>query len=176
MERVRQLVRSRAWNELENLLEGMVFDNSSPYMAIETIYLLYNALSTEWDVTPNEEFSKNRALLIRLFNKSSRAFSQDPAYLFFVGSFICLCDWCFDLDDTARGIEMLRRAAELKPGNLLFKWGYSFSASKPDSESLSRKIVEDQSVFDYLSSWGEAGTFIADEIRNLPYFLSLPRE
>gem|GEM_PF-3945349 len=176
METLRILIEKGQWHEIDSILKKMFVDQTDSAPFTEAIYLLHTTLLNPSTNFPDDGFEKVRQILTKLFEKSSPKFLNDPCYLFFVGYLITLCDWCFGLDDVTLGIDMLRRASELEPSSLLFRWGYSFSTSQADSEFLSREISKDQEVISFLASYGDAGKYIEEQIRNLPYFFSLPKE
>ncbi len=175
MENLQTLIDLGNWQRLEELLDANFATNQGDdFFYIECIYLLQSSLLNGTSL-PTTEFERVHRLLKKVFEKSYVRFGDNPNYLFFVGYFIALCDWCFGLDGLSLSHEMLRRAKDLDSMNPLFRWGYSFSTEQSDAKKLSLELSQNESVLISIASKGLAGQYIADTIREMPYYLDLPK-
>ena len=175
METLQELINTRGWQQLKELLEEKLAGNEGDnFYFIEGLFLIQQSLLNDASLL-RHEFDQLHTLLKSVFERSYERFRDDPSYLFFVGYFITLCDWCFGQNGFSLSYAMLERATNLDPENLLFRWGYAFSTGQADARKLSAEIAQSNSVRDFLISRGSAGEFIAEQIRNLPYFLTLPK-
>lgn len=122
-----------AWRiELAKLEHKKDWDNAIAYMIhivsenknnmdvyVAMIYLLMNLLvEEEYDTTRHDYYAQ---LLKQYFDESYAKFSNDPAYLFYVGRIACMSEWYLGitLDDTEK---MLNRAMILDPANPIYQW------------------------------------------------------
>lgn len=91
----------------------------------------------------------------KLFNSTCRHFENNPEYLFSFGYFLVLTDWYFGSDILEIAGNMSKRAAELEPTNILYKW----AANRP-SESLRKQVLANSEIITWLKSKGEYGEYI----------------
>jgi hypothetical protein len=166
-DRLDDLVQKRRWKELGTFVADALNQNrASDDIAIEAIYLLLNVLLYgEWE--SQEEAGEIERTLRELFTKSYAKFHNNAQYLFFVGYFIALAEWAFGQEDLKLSHAMLKKAAELEPGNLLYKWGYRFSSGDPTAGQLTEKLYLNSEVIASLASKGDAGKYIAEAIESV---------
>jgi hypothetical protein len=168
-----------AWqNELKALAESRQWDRICSYalhsiqetdpnvdIVIEAIFLLFSGLVYGNYGSEKEYRSKSRSLH-ELFSIANDKFKDNAKYLFFVGFFITLSEWAFGQDDFSLGYQMLNKAVERQPDNLLYQWGFNFFTSSPAATQLTEELIQDENTKGFLLTSGKAGQFIWEQIEN----------
>ena len=132
---------------------------------IRAIYLLHNILVEE--EYPNEEQNKMTHLLQKWFNQSKEKFSENAAYLFFIGKILHIAEWYFGLEDTELALEFQKKAMQKEPDNLLYEWAYLFSHPKNALAGyIAHKIIEyDKGKVSWLKSKGFPGAYALEHLK-----------
>lgn len=159
---------SEKWPEAIELLQKVInreLDNKDA--CIRMIYLLHNILV-------DEDYSKTglvhddlEALLSKYFHESYLRYSSDPEYLFFIGTIMHIAEWYFGQDDGSLALSLQKRAMELEPDNLLFRFGYLFSAESDEVElnDLANEIVFAGKYQAWAESKGYPGRYVMGLVR-----------
>lgn len=104
--------------------------------------------------------------LISYFKEASKAYSENVEFLFFLGYFIPIAEWYFNVDDVSIAYQMRKQAMLKSPGNILYKWAYYFS--DPDNEQagmLSKKLLAQPDLgLNWLAKKGMPGVYITGMI------------
>lgn len=174
MTQLHELAEKGKWHELVRLSGQHLTAGDKPVdFFIDAMYLLQSALlGEEFDISP-EQANALRSELGKLFRHAAPKYKSDPEFLFYLGYAIAECDWCFELEGVEEGHRMLELAHTLDPDNLLYAWGYSFSTGQPDSETLSFRLSNDDSLLREIQAKGFAGGCLAETIRDLPEYLAV---
>lgn len=163
-DRLDDLFLNRNWEGLARLVEESLREtNPDGDIAIETIYRLLDFLLYA-KYESDAEYDEIARTLYDQFVNSYSKFSDDAEYLFFVGYFMALGEWYFGQDDLTLSHEMLRRAAEIEPHNLLYAWGYHFSTGGPNGKVLTQQIYSEPEILKFLMSKGLAGKYMIEAI------------
>ncbi len=158
---------SKDWTSAIDLMQRVVSkENASLDAYLSINYLLMNLVVEE-----QYDFSKQDyylGLLKRYFNESYSIFLNNPEYLFFTSKIAVMAEWLVglemkDIDD------MMRRAAELDPENILYQYGYWLTFnSRESSEKLvacAKQALSDQTVMEKLNSKGSLGQYVLDGLK-----------
>lgn len=158
------LEKDKDWAGATDLIQQVTTNNPSDKEAyIRGIYLLLNILLEE--DYPEDKHHMMASSLKRYFQESYPKFSNDPEYLFFIGYFIELADWYFGEDKLELANEMTKKASEIEPDNILYKWSWRFSEGDPLSEYYAEQLLKyDKQKIDWLKSKGAPGAYIVDVI------------
>jgi hypothetical protein len=161
---LRELANAEKWSEVcLYAIKAVEETPANSAVSVEALFLTLNKLLYQ-EFESQGQFDETLKALDKLFSVSYSSFKNNGEYLFFVGYFMALGDWAFGQDDLSLSHDMLRRAAQLDPGNRLFEWGYRFSTSDPRARSLTEDLYFDDSIMRRLISMGEAGKFMAEAI------------
>lgn len=160
------LAESRQWRSVCSYALNSIQKNDADVdVVIEAIFLLFSGLVYN-DYGSEKEYRNKRKSLLELFSIANGKFNDNAKYLFFVGFFITLGEWAFGQDDFSLGREMLRKAADLQPDNLLYRWGYDVFTSSPAAVQLTEELSRDGNTKELLLTMGLAGRFIWEQIEN----------
>jgi tetratricopeptide (TPR) repeat protein len=121
-ERLRELEAQKLWDEAINFMEQVIKDNPDDVDTyIYIIFLLMNILVEEmFDISKHDYYA---FLLREYFDLSYAKFSNNARYLFCVGITVAMAEWYVDLD-VKDYKDMLHKALELEPNNLMYQSGY----------------------------------------------------
>lgn len=170
MDTLQELLERREWGMVAEKLQHLLSNDASVLNVVNAIYSLQRSVEGGGSL-PQGDFERLRQLLISFFQRSESIYGTDPVYLFFVGYLITLCEWCFGLDEFNEGYEMLKRASDSEPSNLLFMWAYAYATSQPNYVELSNLILPNTEASIFLRSSGPVGALVEEHIQNLPYLL-----
>ncbi len=151
-EQLKKLEQSKEWDFAIKLMESVIEDNPDNLDAYLSMnYLLMNLLVEEKHDESKHSYYEN--LLKKYFNESYKKFSDNAEYLFFTGITAFMSEWFFGIDiEDAKN--MLYKATQLAPDNILYKWGYygnfdlsKFDSLRKESEIYAKQILEKNSPF-----------------------------
>lgn len=159
--KLENLVRQKDWDEyISTAKDAGVTDVD---LAVEAIFLLFtNLVYPQSNFVP--EYKQMMKALEHLFQYFLGIYKDNAKFLFFVGYFNALSEWAFGQEDFGLSHEMLRKAFEIEPENILYEWGYRFSTGDPQAESITERLYLDRDQLSRLMSTGAAGRFIAEAI------------
>lgn len=121
-EHLRTFETQKSWNQAINFMEQVVKDNPDDVdVYIYIIFLLMNILVEEmFDISKHDYYA---FLLKEYFDLSYGKFSDNARYLFCVGITVAMAEWYVDFD-VKDYKDMLHKALQLEPNNLMYKSGY----------------------------------------------------
>ena len=163
---VEGLIQDKRWEDLRRLAgKESNAPETSPMIAIESIYQLLNLLS--YGLYENvAEHNEIAQALFDIYETSFAKFREVPEYLFFVGYFIALNEQYFKQNDLKLSHTLLRKAFDLEPDNLLYEWGFRFSTNDRGARRITEKLSHDDEVLDSLKKKFGAGKFMMEAILN----------
>ena len=163
----------KSWDEVFNFLEKTSAENPDDVeVYIETICFLSDLLLEDRGINFELEADKIAKTLKDIFDKSYKRFSENAEYLFFVGHFMALSDWLFGDDISEISHQMQKKAAELEPENILYKWGSkiainpALSGNRVSEASLAKQVLSDSEKMNWLKSKGMAGEWMIDILKS----------
>jgi hypothetical protein len=167
-EQLSKLEQSKDWKSAIALMQETINRNSNSVDAYLSMnYLLMNLLVEEqYDPNDHDYYA---GLLKKYFIESCTKFSNNPEYLFYIGQIACISEWYFDIE-IEEAQSMMKKASELKPDNILYKWAnYSDldmrESSNKDKMSLyARKALSESEVKRDLESKGALGKYLWDSL------------
>lgn len=170
------LEKANNWAATVDFLEKNLTEVSQNLNAsIVAIYFMMNLLVECNPEDQGIDSDKLMNLLKSCFNQSFQTFKENPEYLFFVGITACMSEWYLGMQDIHEAKNMLKKALEMDPENLLYNWGYNAYHSYRDINSdkkeikanhFSESILNQESIKDYLYSKGELGIYIYTIIKH----------
>ena len=96
------------------------------------------------------------------FQKVQEKYSENAELLFFLGYFIPIAEWYFNIDDISIAYQMRKKAMLKSPENVLYRWSYYFS--DPDNEQAgilaARLLKHPNWGLDWLADKGMPGQYI----------------
>lgn len=142
LEEISELEKKGQWREaiveLEFLIESNEDDKKDA--TVRLIFLLWYLLLEKGVVDCDMDDDLLEKKLRFYFTQSTKKNEVDPQYLFFTGYIMGIAHWFFSDDrDVASekiAIQMLDKALQLEPFNLLFKWGLLTAKSKINDRSM----------------------------------------
>ncbi|WP_205195315.1 hypothetical protein [Chitinophaga sp. Cy-1792] len=158
--------KKRDWKSAVRLVDELLTENLNDVeLNIRGIYIFHNILVEE--DYPDEEQAGMEYLLQKWFNRSKEKFSDNAEYLFFIGKILHIAEWYFGLEDTTLAIAFQKKAMELEPENLLYKWAYRFSfPGDVDEGFLAYKLLtNDIMKIKWLQSKGFPGEYILEHLK-----------
>ncbi len=168
--------KSKNWQGVLQLLERITEKDQDFVEAhVRLIYLLLSII-TELEyptIEPNKCPIENHATLVSLlkyyFDLSYQKFSCNPEFLFFMGAKMCYAEPHVNVDRNF-AIDMQKRASELEPTNILYRWSYLTHIlphkNKKVALELTRYMCEDSSKEkEWLLTKGQPGKEILDCLR-----------
>lgn len=162
-----ELKRQERWMDIIVSCEQQIQkDCHSANSYIQTIYLTHDILLEETP-TPLEAQEAQR-LLILTFLDGQQRHMDNAEYLFFVGSLVPIAEWLFGLKEGPKPVEerigykMVRKAAQIEPDNLLYRWSFQDYYRDAQSKQLAQDILSDQVIVSYLRRQGYAGEYMLD--------------
>lgn len=154
-EHLRQLERSKQWDEAISFMEDIIKKNSNDMDAyIAMNYLLMNLLVEEdHDETKHDHYEM---LTKKYFDESWPKFSENPEYLYYTGMTAAMSYWYFGVGEGDSEL-MTDKALRLDPDNLVFQWNYYWD--------LSRKNISDNDVLKYIEKVRNENSSIQKTLR-----------
>lgn len=136
---LKQFEDKKMWDNAIEFMENFIKDNPNSLEAYLSIcYLLMNLLVEEdYNEKKHDYYAK---LTKKYFDESYTKFADNPEYLYFMGRIACMSEWYFGIEIEDAN-QMLEKAAQLDPENLIYKWDYY--------ASLSKENPSNQEVIDY---------------------------
>lgn len=160
--------QDKDWKSAISLMQKVIGDNPNQVeLYIRIIYLLHNILVEEnYSESDDAYFAE---LLRYYFEESYQQFSDNAAYLFFVGKILYVAEWYFGIDDDLKPIEerqafqMQKKAFEKERNNVLFEWAYRFSLGDELAGYLADQILlYDKATVEWLKLKGFPGYYILE--------------
>lgn len=161
------LERDKRWADAIALLKEAIAqhpDNGEPY--VRAIYLLLNLLLEEDYAAANLEHDNLAAMLTQYFDSTLKKFKDDAESLFFIGYFVGLAEWYFGQEDLDLSHQMLKKATEIEPQNLLYQWAYKFAIGDKSAAQLCEALVSSTEIMTWLKSKGSPGRYMIGIIRS----------
>lgn len=167
-EQLSKLEQSKDWKSAIALMQETINQNSSSIDAYLSMnYLLMNLLVEEqYDPNDHDYYA---GLLKKYFIESYAKFSNNPEYLFYIGRIACISEWYFDIE-IEEAQSMMKKASELKPDNMLYKWAnYSDldmreSSNKEKMILYAKQALSEPGVERELKSKGALGKYLWDSL------------
>jgi hypothetical protein len=168
---LRLLEQNKQWDEAIALLEEVLAGNSDDLDAYICLnYLLINVLIEEDFDDAKHDFYARTAK--QTFVDSCHKFHNNAEYLFFTAITCYIAEYYYDID-YAQVQWMIKRALELEPENILYKWGYYLYLHQNDREHGKKGLPyahvildKDSQMHKYLESKGAIGFYILDIMQN----------
>jgi len=164
-EHLHVLVVEKKWEDAVRFLEERI--SKSPQNVeeyIQIIYLIHNILLEE--EYPESLYNVFSEKLKYYFDASRDKFSDNSEYLFFIGKILHIAEWYFGLNDNKLAVEMQRKAAALKPDNILFEWAYRVSCEGDVIHNyLASEILKDKNLKAWLSAQGFPGEYVLNHLK-----------
>lgn len=167
-EQLSKLEQDKNWKSAIALMQETINQNSNSMDAYLSMnYLLMNLLVEEqYDPNDHDYYA---GLLKKYFIESYSKFSNNPEYLFYIGQIACMSEWYFDID-IEEAQSMMKKASEIKPDNILYKWAnYSDldmreSSNKEKMILYAKKTLSESGVKRDLKSKGALGKYLWDSL------------
>lgn len=146
---------------LDRMLAAIKENNEDVDAHIQAMYLMHDVLQ-EIGCDKEEEEVLIKELL-RMFKQASIRFSNVASYQFFMGKRAHIAEWHFGQDDVELALEMEKRAVELEPDNLIYRWGLAVTMSeKEEAIRLAGMILADEKQMEWLRGQGEPGRYMVN--------------
>ncbi|MES2863681.1 MAG: hypothetical protein V4666_06145 [Bacteroidota bacterium] len=120
-----------------------------------------------------EDYDNISNNLKEIYHQAKKQYSENSQFLFFSAIMIYIGEWYFGMDSLDEATDMLNRAMELSPDNIIYKWGY-FSITDQRVEIntemkhlLSRQILNDNLILDWLKNMGLLGEYVLGIIQSI---------
>lgn len=161
--------KHKEWYNAIDLLMKIINENQNHTEAyIRIIYLIHNILLEE-DYS-EDEHDYYALLLKSYFHDSVNRFSDNAEYLFFVGIILHIGEWYFGMNDDLKRMEerlafvMQKRASEIQPNNLLYKWAYVRLLNNKEeiAQNLKNEICHNPQYINYLTNRGFPGKYVLE--------------
>jgi tetratricopeptide (TPR) repeat protein len=161
---LKQFEDKKKWDSAIELMENVIKDNPNSLEAYLNIcYLLMNLLVEEdYDEKKHDYYAK---LTKKYFDESHTKFTNNPEYLYFIGRIACMSEWYFGIEIEDAN-QMLKKATQLDPENLIYKWDYYASFSKenpfnPEVINYANIVLQANSpIAQLLNEKGSLGKYI----------------
>jgi hypothetical protein len=167
-EQLSKFERSKDWKSAIALMHNIVNKNGSNidvYLSIN--YLLMNLLVEEhYELNDHDYYA---GLLKKYFIESYAKFSDNPEYLFFIGKIACMSEWYYDIE-IEEAYSMMKKAAELEPDNILYKWANYSDLDMRDLRNKEKMVqyakqaLSESTVKEELKSKGALGEYLLDAL------------
>ena len=101
-----------------------------------------------------------------IFNNAKLQYSGSYDFFFFAGVMIYIAEWYFEIDNIDEAKIMLENTMKSNPDNIVYKWGYySITDQRAEintvlKQLLSKQILDDDSILEWLNSKGLLGEYI----------------
>jgi|ERR1041384_4929073 hypothetical protein len=166
-EELGHLERTGQWKDAVALVRRITDEHADePEAYIRTMYLLLNLLLEEDYASHGLDHDTLAQTLRQYFEGSCEKFKNSAEYLFFVGYFMGLAEWYFGQDNLDMSHQMLQKATQLQPENLLYEWAYRFVMGHESAAVLCERLISGSEEIKWLESKGSPGKYIIDVIRN----------
>lgn len=144
-EKLRILEQNKDWDSAIEFMQKIIAENQNNIDAYLSInYLLMNLLVEEDHDESKHNYYEN--LCKYYFNESYKRFSNNPEYLYFTAKTAFMSEWFFGIE-YEQAEEMLNRALELEPNNLLYQWNLYGSQSYRNTFPNDKLIIYCKMVF-----------------------------
>ncbi len=170
-QQLRKLEQNKKWDEGISLLQDVLAKNQNDLDAYICLnYLLINLLIEEdFDDSKHDFYARTAK---QAFVDSFQKFHDNAEYLFFTAITCYIAEYYYDLD-FSQVQAMIRRAVELDPENILYKWGYYLYLHQNNPEHAKKGLPYAHIILDkhsrehkYLESKGAIGFYILDIMQN----------
>lgn len=165
-----QYEEAKNWKLSIQFLEQVIHENPNLIEAyIRIIYLLHHVLLEENGEDQGLDDSMLEKKLEHYFNTAQIKFIDNAEYLFFVGKIMHVAEWYFgkNTDAVAKlALSMQKKASEIEHSNILYKWSYLYSMSKPGTFTQQKATLAQQILYkspyiiDWLKSKGLPGKYV----------------
>jgi tetratricopeptide (TPR) repeat protein len=160
--------KSKKWQEGLALLEGQIQkepNNCEAYVRI--IYLIHNLLVDEDYEKYGFDHYYLSSLLLKYYKESFPKCKEDVEYIFFLGNVMHIAEWYFDEKDNTFAIQLQKKAMDMEPDNLLFKFCYELSISNDMEElkTLATEIYNQSKYLDWSSKKGYPGRYAIGKVK-----------
>lgn len=160
--------QKKDWKSAIALMQETINQNSSSIDAYLSMnYLLMNLLVEEqYDPNDHDNYT---GLLQKYFTESYAKFSDNPEYLFYIGQIACISEWYFDIE-IEEAQSMMKRASELKPDNMLYKWAHYSDLDMRETSNKEKMILyakealSEPKVKEELKSKGALGNYLLSSL------------
>jgi len=160
------LERNKAWPDAIRFVKKAIAANPQEAEGyVRAIYLLLNLVLEEDYAGGGLKHDDLADILKEYFDSSYEKFSDNPEYLFFVGYFMGLAEWYFGQDDLELSRQMLKRAVQIEPQNLLYEWALRFVTADEAANELCQQVFSDEGTMKWLKSKGSPGAYMAWAIK-----------
>ena len=157
------LEAAKRWDAAVDFLDKTIplYPNDAE-LYVRAIYLLLNVLLEEDYSAFGLAHDDIAARLKKYFDISFERFQDNAEYVFFIGYFLSLAEWYFGQTDISLSHRMLKNAAELEPGNMLYEWAYRFvTGDGAGAKSLCNQITRNVALMSWLESKGLPGEYLS---------------
>jgi len=167
-EELSYLAERKPWKDVLVFFKKMIAENpDNVEVYVAAIYFLIDLL-LEGPVEARINFVREADDIAReikkFFDESHKQFNENAEYLFFVGNFMGLTDWYFGGDILELSRQMQKKAAEIEPDNILYKWADALSIDPKKETDLAIEILADSEKIKWLKSRGAAGEYMINMI------------
>lgn len=173
------LEQSNDWKSAIQLLDRV--GGNDPEIYLRVMFLLLDLL-VEGQYT-QEEHDYAAKKLKKYFDESNLKFSDDPAYLFFVGIMAYIGEWYFGMENVEPATAMLENAVRIEAYNPLYQWGYySTIDQRPEQNTdlklqLSEQLLfKETSKLEWLKSKGLLGKYVLGTLEGTYESLKMVKE
>lgn len=162
---LRELELNKQWDRAIEFMQMIIETNSDDMHAyIYMNFLLMNLLVEEdYDESKYDYYTK---LIKKYFDESYAKFSDNAEYLFCTGITAVMSEWYFGLN-TDGYQQMLAKATELEPDNMLYKRSYyihlnrNIASQLAEAKYYAHLILQDDSVLTkQLRSYGALSEYL----------------
>jgi hypothetical protein len=161
---LKKLESEKKWDDAIEFMEGIIKENSNNMDAyIFMNFLLVNLIIEEYYDKSKED--RYRTLAKWYFDESYEKFSNNPEYLYITGKTAVMGEWLFGLEQKDYE-EMIEKASQLDPNNILYKENYYYNLKKKDPKNpkllaYAKMILSENSpIQQQLRDKGSAGEYI----------------
>jgi hypothetical protein len=159
------------WNVIADFIQKTITDNPNSAEAYAIgMYLLWDFLVEGCDREEKYRFQKTdftfaESLLKRYYKEASEKFSNNAEYLFFIGYFSVMSPWYWGLmtsyDEETIPAAMSKKAVEMEPENILYRWGYAMSCNdKKLIKSLAEQMIHEKVQIEWLETKRNIGKYL----------------
>lgn len=143
-----ELIKNENWEAALTFTRNAIAENSNDVeLIIQGIYLCHTLLLEV--ICDSLDLEKVESDLQKYFRLGNSKFFDYPEYLFFVGRLLFIGEWLFGVNDDFKPMEerlafqMEKKAHQLEPNNVLYKWGYIFLIDVKLASSIAKGIITD---------------------------------
>ncbi len=167
-EQLSKLEQSKDWKSAIALMQETINQNSNSIDAYLSMnYLLMNLLVEEqYDFNDHDYYAE---LLKKYFIESYVKFSNNPEYLFYIGQIARISEWYYDIE-IEEALDMMKRASELEPNNILYNWANFSSLDMRDSQnkrkmiSYAKQVLSEPKIKEKLIHKGALGNYLLNSL------------